>query len=204
MERSYAPWGIEMSMTNAAALAGAQSDAVSGVPEKEKQWYAAYTCPRQEKRVWAALEGHAVESFLPTYRAVHRWRNGVKAELDLALFPGYLFVRIALRDRMRVLKVPGLVALVGFGGVPMALPDSKVEALRSGLQLRCEPHPFLRTGLRVTVKSGPLLGMSGILLDRRQNGYRLVVSVELIQQACAIEVDACDVEAAARHPRGEC
>jgi transcription antitermination factor NusG len=193
-----------MSMTNASAVASAQGEVACGGLENHKQWYAAYTCPRQEKRVWAALEGHEVESFLPTYRAVHRWKNGVKAELDLALFPGYVFVRIPLCDRIRVLKVPGLVTLVGFGGAPMALPDSDVEALRSGLQLRCEPHPFLRTGQRVTVKSGPLLGMSGILVDRRQNGYRLVVSVELIQQACAIEVDACDVGAAERHPRGNC
>ncbi len=193
-----------MSMMEAAALAVAQGDAHGEGLEKEKRWYAAYTCPRQEKRVWAALDRHAVESFLPTYRVVHRWRNGVNAELDVALFPGYVFVRIALRDRLRVLKVPGLVNLVGFGGAPAALPDSDVEALRSGLQLRSEPHPFLRTGQRVTVKSGPLLGMSGILLDRRQNGYRLVVSVELIQQACAIEVDACDVASAEWHPHGDC
>lgn len=193
-----------MFMIDAAAPAVAPGEAHDGGVEKEKQWYAAYTCPRHEKRVWAALEGHEVESFLPTYKAVHRWRNGVKTELDLALFPGYVFVRMALRDRMRVLRVPGLVNLVGFGGAPLALPEADVEALRSGLQLRCEPHPFLRTGQRVTVKSGPLQGMAGILLDRRQSGYRLVVSVELIQQACAIEVDACDVEAAEWHPHGNC
>ncbi|MGC2210417.1 MAG: transcription termination/antitermination NusG family protein [Candidatus Korobacteraceae bacterium] len=193
-----------MSMMDAAALAVAQGAAQGGGVEKDKQWYAAYTCPRHEKRVWTALNGHQVESFLPTYKAVHRWRNGVKAELDLALFPGYVFVRIALRDRMQVLKVPGLVNLVGFGGAPMALPDSDVEVLRSGLQLRCQPHPFLRAGQWVTVKSGPLVGMSGILADRRQNGCRLVLSVELIQQACAIEVDACDVEAVERHPLGYC
>jgi len=122
-----------MFMTNAAALTVTKGNAHGEGAEKAKQWYAAYTCPRHEKRVWAALEGHEVESFLPTYKAVHRWRNGVKSELDLALFPGYVFVRIALRDRLRVLKVPGLVNLVGFGGAPAALPDSDVEALRSGL-----------------------------------------------------------------------
>jgi transcription antitermination factor NusG len=94
------------------------------------------------------------------------------------------------------------VSLVGFGDGPTALPDSDVEALRSSLRIGCQPHPFLRTGQRVTVKSGPLLGLSGILVDRRQSGYRLVVSVELIGQACAIEVDACDVDVAERHPHG--
>jgi transcription antitermination factor NusG len=190
-----------MSITNATGVTSAPDEMHGGGPEK--QWYAAYTCPRHEKLVFSSLERREVESFLPTYKAVHRWRNGVKAELDLALFPGYVFVRIALRERMRVLRVPGLVTLVGFGGGPTALPNSDIEALRSGQRLRCEPHPFLRTGQRVTVKSGPLLGMSGILVDWRQNGYRLVVSVELIQQACAIQVDARDVDAAERHPHGD-
>jgi transcription antitermination factor NusG len=174
----------------------------SPIATGQKQWYAAYTCPRSEKRVSAALRAQEVESFLPTYKAVHRWKNGVKAELDLALFPGYVFVRIHLRERLGVLKVPGLVTLVGFGGGPSALPNADIEALQNGLRLRCEPHPFLRTGQRVTVKSGPLRGVSGILVDRRQNGYRLVVSVELIGQACAIEVEACDVDSAERHPHG--
>ena len=175
------------------AIGGGGADAQQG--GGESLWYADHTCARHEKRVLSALQGNGVESFLPTCKAVHRWKNGVRAELDEVLFPGYVFVRIALGERLRVLRIPGLVTLVGFGAGPTALPDSEVEALRSTVRMHCEPHPFLPIGQRVTVKSGPLMGLSGILVNRRQNGYRLVVNVELIRQACAIEVNACDVDA---------
>ena len=162
----------------------------------DQQWYAAYTCPRHEKKVFSALQMREVEAFLPTYKAVHRWKNGVKADLDLALFPGYVFVHINLRDQLRILQVPSLVTLVGFGSGPTALPSADIEALKTGLsQLHCEPHPFLQTGQQVNIKSGPLSGMSGILIERRSHGCRLVVNVGLIKQAYVVEVDACDVDA---------
>jgi transcription antitermination factor NusG len=161
----------------------------------EPQWYAAYTCSRHEKRVLSQLQSHEIEAFLPTYKVVHRWKNGVKADLDLALFPGYVFVHINLRDQLSVLRVPSLISLVGFGGAPTPLSSAEIEVLKCGLsRVPCEPHPFLQIGERVNIKSGPLSGMSGILLERRSHGYRLVVNVDLIKQACAVEVDACDVD----------
>ena len=165
--------------------------------DTDQKWYAAYTNSRHEKRVLSALQVREVEAFLPTYKTVHRWKNGVKANLELPLFPGYIFVHINLRDQLNVLKVPSVTMLVGFGGAPSALPNAEIESLKAGLsQLRCEPHPFLQTGQRVHIKAGPLSGMSGILLDRRSHGYRMVVNVELIKQAYAVEVDACDVDPA--------
>lgn len=162
----------------------------------DQLWYAAYTCPRHEKRVFSALQLREIEAFLPTYKAVHRWNNGVNAALTLTLFPGYVFVHINLRDTLRVLQVPSLVTLIGFGSGPTALLDADIEALKAGLsQLHCEPHPYLQTGQRVNIKSGPLSGMSGILVQRRSSGCRFVINVELIKQAFAVEVDACDIEA---------
>src|ERR1700674_5185783 len=106
----------------------------------DQQWYAAYTCPRHEKRVFSALQMREVEAFLPTYKTVHRWKNGVKAALDPALFPGYVFVHINLRGTLRILQVPSLVTLVGFGSGPTALPSVDIEALKTGMsQLHCEP-----------------------------------------------------------------
>lgn len=117
--------------------------------------------------------------------------------MELALFPGYVFVQINLCDQLRVLRVPSLITLVGFGTGPVALPGADIDALKLALsRLHCEPHPFLRTGHRVTVRSGPLSGMRGILVDRKSGGHRLVINFELVKQACAIEVDACDVDVA--------
>lgn len=160
----------------------------------EPRWYAAYTRPRHEKRVAEQLADRAVEYFLPQYESLRRWKDRL-VRLFLPLFPGYVFVRIALRERLRVLEVPGVVRLVQFKGEPAPLPDDAIEKLRSGLagSRRAEPHPFLSAGRRVRIVSGPLDGLEGILL-RRKGVPRLVVSLELIQRSISVEVDSDAVE----------
>jgi transcription antitermination factor NusG len=164
-------------------------------PFFEPHWYAAYTCANHENRVSEQLAAREVEHFLPVYRSVRMWRDR-RVELDLPLFPGYVFVRLALRDRLRVLQIPSVARLVGFGGSPAALPDEEMEILLGGLgsQLVAEPHPYLAEGRRVRVRSGPLAGMRGILL-RRRGKARLVVSMELIMRSMAVEIDEADLEA---------
>jgi transcription antitermination factor NusG len=158
-------------------------------------WYAAYTRANHERRVADQLAEREVEHFVPEYESVRRWKDR-RVCLAMPLFPGYVFVHLALRDRLRVLQVPGIARLVGFGGHPIPLPNEQIEGLRGGLngQLRAEPHPYLTAGRRVRVRSGPLAGTQGILL-RRKGNFRLVISVELIQRAVAVDVDAVDVEA---------
>jgi transcription antitermination factor NusG len=160
----------------------------------DPHWYAVYTCANHEKRVSEQLAAREVQHFLPVYRSVRRWRDR-RVELDLPLFPGYVFVRLALCDRLRVVNIPSVVRLVGFGALPTALPDEDVETLRAGLDPRlvAEPHPFLTEGRRVRVRSGPLEGMRGILLGRRGKA-RFIVSVELIMRSMSVELDEADLE----------
>lgn len=156
-------------------------------------WYVGSTRSRHEKEVEYQLQQRSVECFLPIYEEVHRWKNG-RHRVQLPLFPGYVFVRIALRDKLRVLQVPGLVRLVGFQGGPVALPEGEVEAMRTalGAGLNAAPHPYLSVGDRVEVCRGPLQGMKGILL-RQPGKCRVVISVELIMRAMVVELDAEDV-----------
>src|SRR5215470_9321958 len=111
------------------------------------RWYAAYTCANHEKRVAAELQVRTVEHFLPLYSLVRRWKDR-RVNLELPLFPGYVFLRFALRDKLRVLQVPSVVRLVSFNGHPAALPDKEMEVLHSGLghTSRVQPHPFLQVG----------------------------------------------------------
>lgn len=159
----------------------------------EMCWYAGYTAARHEKRVAEHLGQRGVEHFLPLYQTVHRWNNG-RHRVQLPLFPGYLFVRIALRDRLRVLEVPGFVRLVGFGRLPSPLPEIDICKMRDALKagVLAEPYPYMTAGTRLEIRNGPLQGMTGILL-RRQNKYRLVISVDLIMRSMAVEVEADDV-----------
>jgi len=160
----------------------------------EPRWYAAYTCANHEKRVRELLTQRCVVSFLPAYETVRRWKDR-RMRIQLPLFPGYVFVRLALVDRLRVLQIPSVVRLIGFNGHPSALPDEEIEALKRGLAagVRAEPHPFLTVGRRVQVKRGPFEGRQGILL-RRKGKLRLVLSVELIMRSVVIDVDTTDVE----------
>jgi transcription antitermination factor NusG len=157
-------------------------------------WFAAYTAPNHEKRVAEHLDRRSIEQFLPVYESVRRWKDR-QARLQVPLFSNYVFVRIALRNRVRVLEVPRIIRLVGFGGRPAALPEEEIEALRRGLSRECrvEPHPFLNAGRRVRVRRGPFEGAEGILL-RARNSLRVVLSLEVIQRSVAVEIDAADIE----------
>jgi transcription antitermination factor NusG len=161
---------------------------------EEPHWYVAHTSANHEKRVTQQLHERSVENFLPLYDSVRRWKDR-RMKLQLPLFPGYVFVRLPLRERLKVLQVPGVARLISFNGQPAALPDKEIEALRTGLaaQLRTEPHPYLTVGRRVRVKSGPLEGVEGILI-RKKNACRVVVSLDLIMKSASVEVDASDLE----------
>jgi len=161
---------------------------------RERRWYAAYTCAKHEKRVAEQLTQRSLENFLPQYGSVRRWKDR-RVKLQLPLFPGYVFVRLALRERLRVLETPSVVRLVGFNGQPTALPDKEIEALRAcaAAQLQAEPHSYLTAGRRVRIKSGPLAELEGVLV-RRKNAIRVVLSLDLIAQSAAVEVDAEDIE----------
>jgi transcription antitermination factor NusG len=160
----------------------------------EQRWYAAYTSANHEKRVAEQLGARAMDFFLPVYESVRRWKDR-RVTLQMPLFPGYVFVRMALQDRLRVQQVPGVAHLVGFAGSPAALPDEEIEALRSSLKsgVKAEPHPYLTVGRRVQVKSGPMQGMQGVLLQRKGR-FRVVISIELIQRSVAVEMDEADLQ----------
>jgi transcription termination/antitermination protein NusG len=160
------------------------------------RWYAAYTNVHHEKRVAAQMEGRSVDCFLPLYRSARRWKDRRK-EIELPLFPGYVFARMRLGDRLKVLTIPGLVHIVGFGDQPATLPDAEIDMLRRRLAgARMEPHPYLSVGRRVRVHSGPVAGLEGILV-RRKDRFRVVLSIELIMRSVAVEVDEADIEPAA-------
>lgn len=160
----------------------------------ERRWFAVYTTCRHEKKVARHLEQREIEHFLPIYRTQHRWKDGSRVMLDLPLFPGYVFVRIDARNRVGVLEVPGVVSMIGTASHPAPLPDFDVDALRTGLDpMRAEPHPLLTIGQRVRIKTGALAGLEGIVI-RKKSGFRIVLTLSLLMQSIAIEVDGDDVE----------
>ncbi|HEV2299809.1 MAG TPA: UpxY family transcription antiterminator [Candidatus Acidoferrales bacterium] len=162
----------------------------------EPRWFAVHTRSRHEKSASEQLRGRQIETFLPIYQSTRRWRNG-DHEVQLPLFPGYTFVHIPLKDRLHVLKVPGVVRLVGFNGAPVPLEDQEVEGLRCALVsgIKAAPHPYLTVGRRVRITAGPLNGQHGILV-RRKGALRVILSIELIQRSVLIDLSANEIEPA--------
>ncbi|MCU1285412.1 MAG: transcription elongation factor/antiterminator RfaH [Acidobacteriales bacterium] len=160
--------------------------------ESTAQWYAAYTLPRHEKIVAQQLCQKFVDSYLPLYETVHRWKDR-RARVELPLFPGYVFVHIPISHRLQVLEVASVLRIVSFSGRAAVLPEAEIESLRNALQHRkAKPYPYLDIGKRVRVSGGPLKGLEGIVV-RRKGDMRFVVTLDSIMQSVALEIDGSDL-----------
>jgi len=160
----------------------------------DRKWFAVFTIPQNEKSVVKHLEIREIESFLPTYESVRVWKNRQRMKVILPLFPTYLFVRINSRERAKVLQSPGVIQIVGNSREYVPLPDAEVEFLRSGFcRQRIEPYRELVVGERVRIRSGVMQGVQGTLV-RKSSSMRFVLTLELINQHAAIQVDAEDLE----------
>lgn len=160
-------------------------------------WYALYTRPRHEKQVLQELSNKNIEAFLPTYKVRRRWSDRYKV-VEEPLFKNYLFVNVDFNQRYyETLRPYGAVAFVMFDGKPAQIPEAEIDAIRRLVdsELPYDPHPYLKVGRKVRVRSGPLEGCEGILI-RKKGLARLVLSVNLLQQSVSAEVDADTVEPA--------
>ena len=160
----------------------------------EHEWWAVYTRHQHEKTVVENLSANGIETFLPVYQVVRQWKDR-KKHLSLPLFPCYVFVRGNAERRVQVVCTPGVFSIVSIAGHPAAIPAAQIDAIRLavGSSLHVEPHPFLRCGDWVRIKSGPLTDVEGILI-RKKGSYRLILSAELLQKSLAVEIDAFSVE----------
>jgi transcription antitermination factor NusG len=157
-------------------------------------WWALYTRHQHEKVVADMLSAKGFEVFLPLYESVRRWKDRKKL-LSLPLFPCYVFVRGGLNRHLQIVTTPG-VHMVLYRGEDIAIiPEEEISAIRLAVDGMggIEPHPFLKCGERVRVTRGTLEGVEGVLV-RKKNRYRLVLSVDMLAQSVAVEIDASEVE----------
>ena len=168
---------------------------------QSRPWYAVYTKHQHEKAACELLAGKGFEIFLPLYHMKRNWKDRTKV-VSLPVFPCYLFLRANLVRKLEILQTPGVFWLVESGGRACEVPNSEIEAVRRITQssAAAEPHPYLQCGDHVRVRQGALAGIKGVLI-RMRNRYRVVVSVNLLQKAIAVEVDFSMIERT--RPRGE-
>ena len=163
-----------------------------------KNWFAVFTISRHEKRVEQHLRVRNIENYLPLFQMQRRWKDGSKGMLQIPVFCNYIFVRIGRDGRIPVLKVPGVISIVGFGLDPCPLLDSYVHFLREGLREgKIEPYPYLTEGARVRIRNGIMAGFEGVLL-RNKSSCRVVITVEMIGKSVSVEVSKEDIEPVGR------
>lgn len=162
--------------------------------ETEIPWLAIHTRSRHEHVLNRELAKRGIESFLPLRKVTRQWSDR-RMVIEEPLFRGYLFVQIAMEDRLRALSCPGAIRFVGTSGSPWEVGKNEIEALHRfiGQGLKVDPFPYLREGQRVYIRSGPLKGIEGFII-RKQRHCRLVISVEMMMQSVSVEVDEACVE----------
>lgn len=156
-------------------------------------WYALQVRTTIELRTKALLEHKGYTVFVPVFLEWRRYSDRIK-KVEAPLFPGYAFCRFNVLARVPVLRTPGVVSIAGIAGVPCAVEEREIDAIRTaiGAGARLQPWPYLRTGDRVRVEFGPMAGVEGILA-RARGGDRLVLSVNLLNRSVAAEVDRMHV-----------
>lgn len=165
-------------------------------PDSGDRWYALWTRSRQEKTVASTLSTLGVRHYLPLKPELHVWSDR-KQKVEVPLFSGYVFVFMDLfgDSRLRVLKVPAVVSLVGSKAGPLPIPLQQIEDIRtvlaSGFKVSAQPCP--EVGERVRVVRGALAGVEGTMV-RTDSGSRLLISIDMVRQSLAVSVSAEDVE----------
>jgi transcriptional antiterminator NusG len=153
------------------------------------RWYALQLRTRWERSTANLLSGKGYQTFFPTYKTLKRGSGG-SDEVRKPLFPGYLFCRFNVSDRLPVLITPGVISVVGTGRTPIPVEDSELEAIQkmvsTGLQV--EPWPYLEVGQMVRIQDGALGGVEGVLTSFK-GSRRIVVSISLLRRSVALEID---------------
>jgi transcription antitermination factor NusG len=175
----------------ALTLAASSSDTafIPGMAGDVNPWYAIRVRSRFETTTSNILRDKGFEQFLPLYRSQRRWSDRVK-ELDVPLFPGYVFCRFDASSPLRVLTTPGVVHVISAGKIPIPVDECEIAALqeicRSGLPV--QPWPYLEVGRRVLIERGPLAGAEGVVIEMKGR-CRLVASITMLQRSVAAEID---------------
>jgi transcription antitermination factor NusG len=160
-------------------------------PTKPRGWQLVYTVARHEKSVAAQFRSRGIDHFVPLYETIHRWRSR-SVKLTLPLFPSYVFVRLDESNRRNVITAPGVVSIVSCQGHPAVVPAEQIAAIQNALTFQhAHPCPYLASGKRVRIMSGPLRGIVGVI--DRVKGFRVIVSVDCITSSIAIEAEASDL-----------
>jgi transcription antitermination factor NusG len=141
-----------------------------------------------EGQVAETLKGKGFDVMMPVIETRRQYTDRVKRSYR-ALFPGYMFVQMSERDMLSLISTPGVGYLVKTGSHLTPLSEEELANIKilckGSFDLKeCSP---ISIGQKVTVNSGPLTGLTGVLV-RTEGSTRVVLSMNSIFQSVSIEV----------------
>ncbi|MCK9402252.1 MAG: UpxY family transcription antiterminator [Chitinophagaceae bacterium] len=160
--------------------------------QPEKKWYAVYTKPRWEKKIDAALIKKGVESWCPLQKIEKQWSDRKKIIED-PLFKSYVFVRIDVTERTKVLMTDGLLNFVYYLGKPAVIKNEEVAIIKSYLAEKdATISIFSKEGFmedaKIKVNHGVFMGNEGTVL--RGGKKKVYVKLESLGQVMVVEFPA--------------
>jgi transcription antitermination factor NusG len=164
-------------------------------------WYALQVASRCEKAVASGLALRGYSELLPLFRSRRKWSDRLQ-DVDLPLFPGYVFCRLDVNRRLPALLIPGVVRIVGVGKTPIPVDDDEIAAVQAVVKsgLLAQPWPFLKAGQTVTIEEGPLRNVTGIITEIK-GSEQLIVSITLLQRSLAVAIPRQSIRPAAGDAR---
>jgi transcription antitermination factor NusG len=155
---------------------------------REKEWFVLQVRTRFEKAVARHLQARDYQEYLPVFRRRRQWIDRTK-EIELPLFPGFVFCKMDPTDRLPILVIPGVMGIVSIGRIPVSVPEQEILAVQNVVKSGLAYHPcaFL-AGQRVRVEYGPLRGLEGVVVEVKKS-YHLIISVQLLQRSVSVEID---------------
>lgn len=168
---------------------------MNALPElvKGEQWYAVQTRPCCERMASDHLRSSGIEAFLPVHEELHTWSDRKKLVL-VPMFPGYVFVRIRLREaRLAVLRTPGVRKFVTFNGSVASIEPAQIDAVRLLMERKipCSVGPPIPVGTRIRIQGGVLDGLEGTL--SQSSRQTLVITIEPLQRSITVDARGYNV-----------
>jgi transcriptional antiterminator RfaH len=160
-----------------------------------RKWYAAYTHPRQEKKIASDLTNMGIENYLPLTTTLRQWSDRRKKVVE-PMIRSYIFVHVSEQEMTPVRFVPGVVRYIPFRGKPVSIPDYQIQNLRilEGSELPFTPeNQMLVQGEKVRIIAGPLTGLRGTIV-RTGNKSKLWISITALHYHLTVDIVDAYVE----------
>jgi transcription antitermination factor NusG len=158
-------------------------------------WYAVYTRSRSEKSLMELLLAKGIEAYVPLRRVIHQWSDR-KRVVDEPLIRSYCFVKVSNKDYYEVLNTHGAVRYIWFSGKAASIPERQINLLKvitgSNVEVECLPDTF-KPGTRVMVNAGPLVGLTGELVNVSSK-KKVIIRLEQLNQVLTLSISPLLIE----------